>query len=143
MLETVEDLPHDWQEAVARARPVTVRFEAPAQGRQSPAFGPYPYAQLTYDELRAGPGAKLLASYNPDSEAWTLRQGAADETWTDVVVSGHGATAAGQTPPRRGRGARAPALALGLSSNQRPTIAKATLDAHGVAPLTRVAEPAA
>jgi hypothetical protein len=74
-------------------RDVMLRFECGVEDRVSEPFGPFPFAQLTYDALRVGPDGEIFAVFNPETQEWTLcataHEGQPEKRpvwWSDVVI---------------------------------------------------------
>ena len=70
-------------------RNVFVKFSSPALDEDGPTFGPYPFVQLTYENLRVGPDGEDLA-YLGDEGCWTLTGLAGEykhKEYSDLQVS--------------------------------------------------------
>lgn len=62
---------------------VYLRFECGQEDRTSPEYGPFPFVQLTYDEVRVGPDGDSFASFSTEGEWRTLQ----DPDWySDVMI---------------------------------------------------------
>jgi len=48
-----------------------VRFSRPRDEEEGPTLGPFPWVQVTYTELRAGPDGEPIALLGPDGD-WHL-----------------------------------------------------------------------
>jgi hypothetical protein len=60
-----------------------VQFETGQENRLSERFGPYPFVQLTYTDLRVGEdGSDTLAKF--EDGWWYTADG---ERWSDVVIA--------------------------------------------------------
>ena len=63
---------------------IKIRFECGLEDRWSPDYGPFDYAQITYDTLRVGPDGADFAFYDPEKGEWT--QGDSSEWYSDIVI---------------------------------------------------------
>lgn len=71
-----------------RVHNVYIRFECPRDDVEGPILGPYPFVQVTYDELRVGPDGDVVAVLD-ESGDWELTIGAGEYTgqrYSDFVV---------------------------------------------------------
>lgn len=61
----------------------------PARRDLGPVFGPFEYAELTYDTLRYGPNGDTLAFWDADEGDWRLTGDAGQyvgETYSDITI---------------------------------------------------------
>ena len=79
--------------AAAQAGEVFVRFECGSEDRMSGEYGPFPFVQLTYNELRVGPDDDGFAYFGGADGFWRVGDG--KERWSDVVIG----SAACAAPP--------------------------------------------
>ena len=63
---------------------VLVRFECGQEDRISVECGPFPFLQVTYNELRIGPEGETLATFNAETHEWRVLN---QEAWySDVLI---------------------------------------------------------
>lgn len=62
---------------------VKIRFERGQEDRVSQDYGPYPFVQLTYEDLRVGPDGEHLASL---LDGYWHIGASIEEGWSDVVI---------------------------------------------------------
>lgn len=69
---------------------VTIRFETGQEDRVSATYGPFDFAQMTYNTLRVGPDGDDFAYFDSTRQEWIILQGYAlvgDKSWwSDVVI---------------------------------------------------------
>lgn len=63
---------------------VMVRFEREGRGRID--YGPFPFVQLTYESLRAGPEGEEFAYLHSDDGLWRVFGPGVTVGWTDVII---------------------------------------------------------
>ncbi len=63
---------------------VYVRFECGQEDRVGEELGPFPFVQLTYNELRFGPDGETLAVYDREADVWVPTSEV--EMYSDVVI---------------------------------------------------------
>lgn len=61
-----------------------IRFEHGQEDRISKEYGPFPFVQLTYGELRTGPEGDPFAYYLEG--AWFLIDNEDKDPYTDVII---------------------------------------------------------
>jgi hypothetical protein len=66
---------------------ISVRFERGQNDNVSSVYGPFPFVQLTYEELRVGPEGLTLAIYF--NGWWKIQRGGDEglQNWSDVVIA--------------------------------------------------------
>lgn len=67
--------------------PTFIRLENYPDDRQSKEYGPFEYAQLTYDVLRVDDGetfAEYTANHRSQPRYWYLPD--SDEPWSDIII---------------------------------------------------------
>lgn len=65
-------------------RNIKVRFEFGQEDRESEEMGPFPFAQITYDDIRVGEdGDRFLAHFTDGF--WVTEDG---QKWSDVIIFG-------------------------------------------------------
>lgn len=52
------------------ANQVMIRFECGSEDRVSKEYGPFEFAQLTYNGLRVGPNGEDFAVYDREADVW-------------------------------------------------------------------------
>ena len=66
--------------------PTWVRFERGRDGVIGPTYGPYPFVQLTYTILRAGPNGGDIAVMQADGD-WILSDAEReDRVFSDAII---------------------------------------------------------
>lgn len=72
-----------------------VRFESSKDDASSKAYGPFPFVQLTYTELRVGPDGDVFASIDDEEHLWHIETSGENlaaiphedrRPWSDVVI---------------------------------------------------------
>lgn len=62
-----------------------LRFETGSEERVSVEYGPFPFVQMTYGDLRVGPDGEEFAYYSPDADEWrVLKEPGA--WYSDVII---------------------------------------------------------
>ena len=71
---------------------VLIKFERGQQDKESQEFGPFEFAQLTYEGLRVGPDGDWIANYVDgfwrltDESVKTISPEELIQEWSDVVI---------------------------------------------------------
>lgn len=69
---------------MSKFRNIKIRFEFGQEDRESDEMGPFPFAQLTYDDIRVGEdGDRFIATFTDGF--WVTEDG---QKWSDVVIFG-------------------------------------------------------
>ena len=82
--EDMELLPQHKPKAIPEPQ-VMIRFECGQEGRISKDFGPFPFVQATYEQIRVGPDGDAIACWNQNTGHWILTRN--HTRWSDFVIS--------------------------------------------------------
>lgn len=69
---------------MSNLRDIKIRFEFGQEDRSSEDMGPFPFAQLTYDDIRVGEDGDRFIAHFADG-FWKTEDG---QLWSDVVIFG-------------------------------------------------------